>query len=195
MKQKNKPYLTPNEVANLLMISPITVRQLAQKGELVAEATPGGHRRFLRHEVDRFAQRRGLTLLTTDDDTLRILIVDDDKQFTNLLLEILKAHTPAVTTEISHDGFDAGMKIHSFRPNIVLLDIMMPKLNGIEVCHVIKNNQETRGIRIIGITGSPEQDNVKKIIDAGAEICLRKPINSRTLLNTIGIFSNIKSAN
>ena len=192
MQRKNKPYLTPNEVADLLMISPITVRQMAQKGELDAEVTPGGHRRFLRREVERFAEQRGLTLMRDDDDTLRILIVDDDEQFASFLRELLSAHAPNVVTDISNDGFDAGLKIHSLNPGIVLLDIMMPTLNGVEVCHLIKNNPKTGAIRIIAMTGNPNHQNAKKIVDAGAETCLPKPIDPQVLFKTIGISSSIK---
>ncbi len=60
MNAPDKPYLTPNEVATLFMVSPITVRQWAQKGLLKAEVTVGGHRRFLRGEVERFARDHGL---------------------------------------------------------------------------------------------------------------------------------------
>ena len=59
LNDTNKAYLTPNEVAELLMVSPITVRSWAQKGLLVAKVTPGGHRRFLKSDVERFVRESG----------------------------------------------------------------------------------------------------------------------------------------
>ena len=84
-----KGYLTPREVADLLMVSPITVRQWAQKGWLEAQTTPGGHRRFLHRHVELFARNRGLTLNQGGDDSTRILIVDDDEQISGFLVEAI----------------------------------------------------------------------------------------------------------
>lgn len=187
MKTKFKSYLTPQEVAKLLMVSPVTVRQLAQKGGLKAVTTPGGHRRFMRHEVERFAQQRGLTLDIGDDDTWRILIVDDDTQLANYLVEFFDNLSQKIVTQVSHDGFDAGMKVLAFKPHIVLLDLMMSGISGFKVCQTIKKDPITRGMRIIAITGYPSDENTKKILAAGAEACLSKPIDVTILLQTMGL--------
>ena len=91
--EKRKPYLTPTEVASLLMVSPITVRQWAAKGLLKAELTLGGHRRFMRHEIERFARDNGLSLQhKSAGPGGRLLIVDDDPQLVTLLREMLDEH-------------------------------------------------------------------------------------------------------
>ena len=75
-----KEFLTPHEVATLLMVSPVTVRQWAQKGLLAAQTTAGGHRRFAIETVAAFARERGIDL---PGITARLLIVDDNRQFNN----------------------------------------------------------------------------------------------------------------
>ena len=188
MKRKQKSYLTPIEVAELLMVSPVTVRQWAQKGLLSAETTPGGHRRFLRREVERFARQRGLALQPPDGDTLRILIVDDDKLVAESLEALFQEITGnQVTAKVAYDGFDAGQKILSFQPHVVLLDLVMPGLDGFQVCARLKADPTTKAARIIAMTAFPSRDNVRRILEAGAEICLSKPLDIDVLLETIGL--------
>ncbi len=184
---KKKSYLTPGEVAELLMISPIRVRQLALKGELKSVTTPGGHRRFAYQEIERFVRERRLQLPGMEDDKLRVLIVDDDKAFTGYLRALFSRMEQKVVTEVSNDGFDAGMKIMSFAPHTVLLDLMMPGLDGFEVCRIIKQNPLSSDIRVIAMTGHASEGHQQRILEAGAELCLAKPIDTELLLKTLGL--------
>ncbi len=182
---KKKSYLTPGEVAELLMISPIRVRQLALKGELKSVTTPGGHRRFAYQEIERFVRERKLQLPWMADDKLRVLIVDDDRQFTGYLSALFARFERWVVTEVSNDGFDAGMKVMAFAPNVVLLDLMMPGLDGFEVCRIIKQNPLSCDIRVIAMTGHASAEHKHRIVEAGAEVCLAKPIDTELLLQTL----------
>ncbi|MCK4950270.1 MAG: response regulator [Gammaproteobacteria bacterium] len=186
-KIMGKSYLTPNQVAELLMVSPTAVRQWAEKGDLNALTTPGGHRRFLPAEVERFARKKGLTLNLTNTGALRILIVDDDEQLVRYLVGLLNGFQEEIVTETANGGFVAGLKIREFEPHIVLLDLMMPGLDGFEVCRQLKDNPATSAIRVIAMTGYRTEENVKRIIEAGAEACLVKPIEQDSLLELIGI--------
>lgn len=184
--QKQKPYLTPTEVASLLMVSPITVRQWAAKGLLKAELTLGGHRRFMRHEIERFARDNGLSLQRKSADAgLRLLIVDDDAQLVKLVTEMLDDR-PNLTIATAVDGFDAGIKVQQFEPDAMLIDLMMPGLDGFEVCRRLKADPVTRGIRVIAMTGFPSPENTAKALDAGAERCLAKPFDLRALEELFG---------
>lgn len=182
-----KKYLTPNDVASLLMVTTETIRQWARKGMLSAELTPGGHRRFLLHEVERFAQERGMSLQHFLEDEFRVLIVDDDEQVIDYLLDLFRTLPGNVSTEVAHDGFSAGHKVFSFRANVMLLDLMMPGMDGFEVCKQMKSDPETEKIRIIAMTGYPTSKNMERIVSMGAETCLAKPFTKQTLLDAIGI--------
>lgn len=186
---KKSSYMTPNEVAELLLVSPITVRQWAQKGLIDAVMTPGGHRRFTREAIETFAQNRGLELKWPDEDDLitRILVVDDDTQLNQFLRELLENQPIPVKTESAINGFDAGVKVECFKPHILLLDLMMPGLDGFEVCQILKDDPQRSSIRIVAMTGYPTAKNVQRIKEAGAEICLNKPLDTKLLLNTIGL--------
>ncbi|MEQ8233503.1 MAG: response regulator [Gammaproteobacteria bacterium] len=183
--KKHKTYLAPNEVAELLMVSPVTVRQWAAKGLLPAHTTAGGHRRFLREEVERFARERGMSsALAARGEGYRILVVDDDALFLGYLGELLSGE-PDFIVETSHDGFDAGLKIPQFLPHLVLLDLMMNGLDGFAVCERIKSEPRTKHIRVVAMTGVPTPQSRARILAAGAEVCLAKPIDTDALIAVI----------
>ncbi|VAX09260.1 hypothetical protein MNBD_GAMMA25-2048 [hydrothermal vent metagenome] len=182
-----KKYLTPNEVAEMLMVSPVTVRQWAQKGWLKASTTVGGHRRFILHDVEEFARERNLTLLTEDNAITRILIVDDDEPLAKFLVELLSEPDNSLQIEVAYDGFDAGRKVQTFNPDIILLDLMMSGMSGFDVCHQLKNDPVYKSIRVIAMTGQPTMENIERIMSAGAEVCLGKPLDEKRLVDIIGL--------
>lgn len=183
-----KTYLTPAQVASLLMVSPAGVRQWAQKGALKALTTPGGHRRFLYRDVAQFAQDRGLTLNTLSRQDLRILIVDDEPSVANFLQTLLLDKTKnTAKIEIANDGFQAGLMVRDFKPQIVLLDLMMPGMDGFQVCDTLKQDPIAKSIRIIALTGYHTPANVERILQCGAEVCLAKPIDNTRLLEILNL--------
>lgn len=178
-----KDFLTPNEAATLLMVSPITIRQWAQKGILEAQTTAGGHRRFSRQVVERFARERGISLPGGED---RLLIVDDNRQFNHYLQALFSARVDDLKIFSAYDGFEAGRLVQQHKPDVVLLDVMMPGIDGIEVCRSLKSDPETAHIRVVAMTGyhSPELEN--KMLAAGAQVLLRKPFSSEEVLRECG---------
>ncbi len=184
--QKSKPYLTPTEVASLLMVSPITVRQWAAKGLLKAELTLGGHRRFLRHEIERFARDNGLTLQRpTNGDGTRVLVVDGDTELAHFVTELFAAR-PELTIETAVDGFDAGIKLRQFNPGVMLIDLEMQGLDGYEVCRRLKADPQTRDLRVIATTRFPSPESTARALEAGVECCLAKPFEPRVLDELLG---------
>ncbi len=180
---RDKEYLTPQEVAELLMVSPVTVRQWAQKGRLKASTTPGGHRRFHRNDVMQFASTRKIRPGTEQGH--KILIVDDDALLAGFLHEMFLRAEKAFDVRVVHDGFSAGTFIQSFLPEIILLDIMMPGVNGIQVCSFLKQNPATANIHVIAMTGYSDAELAQEILDAGATICLQKPVKINQVLETV----------
>lgn len=177
-----KTYLGPSEVAELFMVSPATVRLWASKGELRAAATPGGHRRFLRQDIERFAREKNLSLHRRDAAATRILIVDDNEALTRFLTRQVLSVKPETEVVCVGDGYGAGRQVELFRPHVVLLDLMMPGLDGVEVCRQIKADPAHAATRVVAMTGYPSPENRERIIDAGAEACLAKPLDIDDLL-------------
>ena len=178
--------MTPNEVAELLMVSPVTVRQWAQKGKLDAMTTPGGHRRFSLEAIEKFAANNNISLNQSRKDGVHILIVDDDVSLANFLQELLIQRNSSLHIKVVHDGFSAGRMMETFSPDIVLLDLMMPQMDGFEVCHMIKQSDQ-KDVRVIAMSGFCSQENQQRILNEGAECCLKKPFSATVLLTALGI--------
>ena len=179
--------MTPQAVARLLGVSPVTVRQWAQQGWIRAQRTAGQHRRFSMQEVRRFAQERGMQLADRVDRKTRLLIVEDDKQLTDYLSALFEDFRDQLEIRCAYDGFDAGRLTESWRPDILLLDLMLPGIDGFEVCRRLKENPDTTAIRVVAMTGYHSADNVKLALDVGAEYCLAKPFLRAELLEALGI--------
>lgn len=175
----NQVWLSPNEAARLLMVSPITVRAWARTGLLPSETTPGGHRRYRPSDVERFRRERERL---RRQGPPRILIVDDNQAMSEYLRELLTGLPEAMECETACDGFDAGARLRSFAPDVVLLDLMMPGMDGFEVCRRIKEDPATAAVRVIAMTGHAGAENERKILAAGAEACLIKPIDETRLV-------------
>jgi len=113
----------------------------------------------------------------------KILIVDDNTQNAELLqayLEVLEADI-----RIAVDGVDAMEKISQEEPDIILLDIMMPRMSGFEVCRRVKSDPKTKNIPIVIVTALNELGDVERGVDCGADDFLSKPINKLELLTRV----------
>ena len=187
-KSKHKAHLTPNEVAELLMVNPVTVRQWAARGLLRSLTTPGGHRRFLLGDVEEFARSRGSTpALRNAGRPERVLIVDDNGEVGLFVSDMIRARDPKIAIEIARDGFEAGAKVESFRPHALLLDVMMPGMDGFEICRRLRARPTLNHVRIVAMTGFPSPENVERIMSAGADACLLKPLDAERLLAELGL--------
>ncbi|PKI16754.1 response regulator [Colwellia sp. 12G3] len=186
-KKSVKSYLTPKEVAELLMVSTAAVRLWAESGHLKARVTAGGHRRFKLDDIKTFAANKNIQLNTKTSDNPKILIVDDDIDFAEYLKTLLKIEISNVDVEISLDGFDAANKLYDFTPSIMLLDLKMPGLDGFQICQRVKNNPLQNHIRVIAISGDVTSSKIDKIQAVGAETCLKKPIDVSVLIKQLAL--------
>lgn len=182
-----KPYLKPSEVAELLRVGAGTVRLWNQAGKLRGTTTAGGHRRFEYRDVEAFAREHGIELASPQEGKLRVLIVDDDKRMVRVIRRMLSTADPEAELEVSHDGFTAGQMVEKFEPHIMILDLIMPGVDGFQLCKSLKADPATKGIRIVAITGDKSTSAAAKIVKLGAEICLRKPIVKADLLTAVGL--------
>lgn len=110
----------------------------------------------------------------------RILIADDNEPNVELLEAYLSGLD--VATAVAVDGQDTLDKVASFQPHVILLDIMMPKLSGFEVCKKIKSDPATSGIMILMVTALNEHGDIERAVHAGTDDLLSKPVNKSELL-------------
>ncbi|MHC5019765.1 MAG: response regulator [Planctomycetota bacterium] len=172
--------LTTGEIAAKCHVSSVTVFRWIKTGLLKAYSTPGGHYRVERKEFLAFLRRQGMPvppdmLEEEPRGTFRILIVDDEPAVLDLVKRALDGDGP-YEIETAQGGYEACIKIGARRPDLVILDIVMPGVNGFEVCREIKQNPETSNCRILVLTGYPDESNIKRILEYGADRWLRKPL-------------------
>ena len=166
-------------------VSPITVRSWVNRGWLAAYPTPGGHRRFSRQDVLDLVRRQGGR--RSGAGRARLLVVDDDAQFRGYLAELLSELLPLAEVEQAADGFEAGIKLAEFLPDIVLLDQSMPGLDGAAVCRRIRGAAQHAAVRVIGITGHHDPRVEQAMLAAGAERVLHKPLDVATLREVLAL--------
>ena len=193
-KHTYKSYLTTKQAADYLNVSTETIRVWTNKGCLNTVTTLGGHRRFKLEDLEDFAlSTQSKQLKASDLQQLKILIIEDDKQFAAFLSECVKSFADNIVTDIAHDGFEAGYKTMSVRPDIVLLDLLMNDINGIKICRNIKSTPEIQHARIISITGHNSKINSQNLLIEGAEAILEKPVDEVKLKQLI-LKDNLKAA-
>jgi excisionase family DNA binding protein len=184
-------YLTPTEVADRLLVATVTVRLWASKGLLPSVTTLGGHRRFRAEDVEAFAAQHQQVKATRRESPPRVLIIDDDPQFSRYLSGVIADHAAGVVVDVANDGFSAGVKCEATRPDIVTLDLQMPDMDGFEVCSMLRRMFGRTKPRIVALTGFASAGNVRRILAAGADACLSKTASVDTLLREMGLASSV----
>jgi CheY-like chemotaxis protein len=113
----------------------------------------------------------------------RVLIADDNEPNR----ELLEVYLSDVDCEIEHaaDGQETLAKVKSFRPDLILLDVMMPKLSGFEVCQKLKADPVSRKIMILMVTALNEAGDIERAVQAGTDDFLSKPVNKTELLKRV----------
>lgn len=113
----------------------------------------------------------------------RILIADDNQANRELLEAYLVTYD--CDTEIAVDGQDTLAKVKSFNPDLILLDVMMPKLNGFEVCQKLRAEADTKKIMILMVTALNEAGDIERAVKAGTDDFVSKPVNKTELLKRV----------
>jgi excisionase family DNA binding protein len=176
-KSSDRTYLTTGQVAYHCQVSIPALKRWIQDGQLSAFKTPGGHCRIELKELQQFLHRYGMPPYPTLDPAIRILIVDDEPSVVDLFVHLLADDPRGFTLDTAIDGYEALIKVGTFQPSLLILDALMPHLDGVEVCRRLKAAPDTCAMRILGITGHP--DMVFALMEAGADACLTKPLDLR----------------
>ena len=178
--------MTTFEAAKYAGLSYNTIKSWAKAGAIPYYKTPGGHWRIRKSDLDAFLIERGIPVKgRIVPRNKRILIVDDEELTVKLIREFIEGLDETFEMAEAYNGFEAGRLVQSFKPDIVILDIMMPGLDGLAVCSQIKSDPLTRSIDVIAITGYHTPENVERIFECGASMCLKKPLDLDELRDAI----------
>lgn len=166
--------LTTGQAAAHCQVSTPTLKSWIREGRLRAFKTPGGHARIAVEEFRRFLAEHRMPTYPVPLAPAGVLVVDDEPHVVDMLVEFLTDHPRGFKIETASDGYEALIKLGSLRPALLILDFMMPKLDGVEVCRHLKRNPETRDIVVLGVTGYPAA--APELLAAGADAVLAKPL-------------------
>jgi len=117
-----------------------------------------------------------IPLEVLDSARKRVLVVDDDPQIVKLFEDLL-SRDARFEVKSAGTGYDAGLLTESFRPHLIILDYMLPDINGDQVCRRIRSNDEMRDTRIVFVSGVVAPDEVQKLMESGADAFIKKPFD------------------
>ncbi|MEZ4429544.1 MAG: response regulator [Nannocystaceae bacterium] len=173
-----KDTYSTHDVAKICCVTPTTVIRWIEDGLIPAFKTVGGHRRVRREDLERVCSERGIPFtVQTGSEVGRILVVDDEPVVLDLIRDVVKEIAHKFEVEVARDAFDAGRLVATFRPQLIFLDLMMPGVDGFEVCTRLKRDIATQHTEVIAITGYYTEANMERILQAGAIACLKKPLD------------------
>ncbi|MEM5947555.1 response regulator [Spirochaetia bacterium 38H-sp] len=188
---KNQVF-SANQIAKICGVVNQTVINWIRDGHLVAFRTPGNQYRVYKDELLKFLEKRQIRIpdYLNDDNqnstpTYKLLIVDDDEEINNLIYRFIIKKFKNFDIRQAYNGFEAGKLLASHKPDIVLLDIDLPGLNGHELCRQIKNDSEFGSPIVFVITGLDSDDDREKILEEGADDFFGKPIDFDLLYKKI----------
>jgi two-component system response regulator VicR len=186
-------FLTTIEVAAACGVSARTVSNWIRDGSIPAHKTVGGHGRVSVEDLRRFLAARGMRVppaLAAGSETVgpsgakaarrSALVIDDDETLLDVMKEILGASGWEVET--ARHGFLAGYLAGHHRPDVIVLDIMMPGLDGYEVLSLMRRRPEARTVPVIACTSLKGPETEERIRSAGFDAYVRKPIDFRELV-------------
>lgn len=182
----DKQVFTTGEAAEVCKVSQQTIIRCFDSGRLNGFRVPGSRfRRIPREELIKFMRDNGIP---TDGFSApgkkRILAVDDDPQIVELFVDLL-GNDPRFEVKTAMTGYDAGIMTEQFKPDLIILDYMLPDINGNIVCKTVRENGELANTRIIIVSGVVNQDEVHDLLKAGADEFVKKPFDIEKLMGRV----------
>jgi two-component system response regulator VicR len=180
---------TTYQIGKFCQVNIRTVIRWIETGKLKAYSTPGGHRRVKWSDLITFLTQNRMPIPKELEEAKKkkILVVDDDPDFLEISSKILKK-IPDVEIQTTASGFDAGVLVAEWYPDLILLDFLIPDLNGFEVTKKIKSNPRLKKIPIMAVTAITEPQELEKVKESGVDSVVTKPIDGNTFLKRIDRF-------
>ena len=173
-------------IAEMLHVDPGSVANWIDRKLLKAHRTPGGHRRVATEDLMDFLREHEMPVPPNLKSTpTRVLVVDDEPPVAQVIARAIRESYPNIEVHEAHDGFQAGTLVATVRPDLVLLDLRMPGMDGYQVCQMIRSLPATKQTEILAMTAFPTPESERRILQCGARICLHKPLDMDRLLTEV----------
>lgn len=177
-----KSVFTTGEAAKICKVSQQTIIRCFDNGSLKGFRVPGSRfRRIPWEQLYSFMKENNIPTDALESSKKKVLVVDDDEGLVELMVDAFKADG-RFETRTANNGFDAGMLVKEIKPDLVVLDVMLPDINGKEVCQRVRSDVTLASVRIICISGMVEQDKIQDLRDSGANDFISKPFDVEKLM-------------
>lgn len=178
-----KTVYTTGEAAKICKVSQQTIIRCFDNGQLKGFRVPGSRfRRIPRDQLFSFMRDNGIPTDALESSRRKILIVDDDEDLVEMMRDGFE-RDGRFEIRTANNGFDAGMQVKEFRPDLVVLDVMLPDINGKEVCQRVRSDETLEDVRIICISGMIDQDKIADLRTSGANDFMQKPFEIDKLVH------------
>jgi excisionase family DNA binding protein len=190
--EKIKDLFTTGEAADICKISQQTIIRCFDSGKLEGFRVPGSKfRRIPRESLIKFLKDNNIPLANLAVvGKKKVLIVDDDAEIVELLVDVL-TRDGRFEVRTATSGYDAGLMTQQFRPDVILLDYMLPDVNGNIVCRTIKKNADFANTQIIIISGVVRQEEIDELLKSGAQEFVKKPFNISELVDKLAKLAQV----
>ena len=180
-----KTVFTTGEAAKICKVSQQTIIRCFDSGQLKGFRVPGSRfRRIPREALFRFMKENGIPTDALESGKRRILVVDDDQAVVDLISDVLDADS-RFEYKVVNNGFGAGMLAKEYHPELMILDVMLPDINGQAVCELVRRDPTMSDIKIICISGMVEEDKIAELKASGADDFMHKPLDIDELIRRI----------
>lgn len=169
--------LTTGEFAKLCSVRTETVSRWIHNGALRAHSTPGGRFRIPADAAIEFMTQHEIPIPMDleGERAHKVLVVDDEQTIRELVIKALEKIDDGLLVEEAVDGVEGCIKLGSFIPDLLVLDLMMPKADGYTVCEKVRADPNMKNTKILVLTGYPSPENIERAMEAGADDWLAKP--------------------
>lgn len=190
-----KTVFTTGEAAKICKVSQQTIIRCFDSGQLKGFRVPGSRfRRIPREHLFNFMRDNGIPTDSLESGKRKILVVDDDLDLVELMTDVLDRDGRFESKSVNN-GFDAGMMVKEYHPDLIILDVMLPDINGKEVCQRVRTDPAMDDVKIICISGMVEADKIDELRAAGADDFMHKPFEVDRLLANICQHLEIEAPN
>ena len=186
-----KNVFTTGEAAEICKVSQQTIIRCFDSGRLKGFRVPGSRfRRIPREALIAFMKDNGIPPDALQSGKSKVLVVDDDPEIVELFVDVLE-RDGRFEVKTAATGYDAGMLTQEFNPDLIILDYMLPDVNGNVVCQTIRSKPEYQQTKIIIVSGVVNQDEINDLLKAGADEFVKKPFNIEKIIERIGQLLNV----
>lgn len=182
MNREQKAYTT-FEAARICHVTHHSIKNWIRQGLIKASRTPGGHYRILEKDLDEFREKYDMFPKDANAKKYKIMVVDDDPEAIQLIEAVLGKEDYEIIKVTN--ATEVGIKSVLLTPDLILLDFLMPEINGFEVCRALRNNDITRNIPIMAVTCLTKESDIERIFACGADEYLAKPFKVDQLLEKV----------